>query len=88
MATTVSIGGFNQVGSYRETHGTFTTADKDAAITIITGLNYIFDGAYDVTLAKGALDPQQPKVSVSGGTITGTVDDTQGLSGSYWARGR
>ena len=88
MATTVTVGGFNQVGTFRETYGTFTTADADTSISIITGLNYIFDGAYDVSLSKGGLDAQKPKLSISGGTITGTVDDTQGYSGTYWARGR
>ena len=88
MATTVTVGGFNQVGTYRETHGTFTTADTDTTITIATGLNYIFDGAYDVSLSKGGVAAQRPKLSISGGTITGTVDDTDAYSGTYWARGR
>lgn len=86
MATTVTIDKITVLGDMRKSMGSFTTADKDSTITVATGLNYIYD--YGLTLAQGAVGAQQPKLSVSGGTITGTVDDTKGFSGRFFALGR
>jgi hypothetical protein len=92
MATTATINtndGAGVMGNKRWIRGTFTTASGDSTITInsntLGGINNIVD--YSVRLDTGGVAHQNPKISVSGGTITGTVDDTQGYGGTFFVLG-
>lgn len=90
MAVTYTVSGAQSSGSLRERWGTFTSAAGDGNGETLArathGLNYI--SAYDITLDTGAIGVQKPKVTVSSGTLTWTVDDTHGYSGKWWVRGR
>lgn len=70
--------------------GTFTSAEGDGngeTLTATThGLNYIVDAT--ITLDAGGLNTTRPKISVSSGTVTWTVDNTQGYSGRFVLRGK
>ncbi len=85
MATTVTVVGVNVAGNMRYIWGTFTTATGDTTITIATGLSALY--GYQVTLDAGAIGTEVPKVSTSGGTITGLVTDTLGYSGRFYGFG-
>lgn len=78
------------LGPLQLVFGTFTSAAGDGngeTLTATThGLNRIW--LYQIKLDAGAIDAQTPKVSVSAGTLTWTVDDTQGLSGTWCVLGQ
>jgi len=77
------------IGQGREVIGTFTSAVGDGEGSLgpsVHGLNVIDE--QNISLDPGAIDVQRPKVSVSGGTITFTYQDTQGLSGRFVLKGR
>lgn len=78
------------VGPYRFAAGTFTSAAGDGNGETLTasthGLNYILFS--DITLNTGGLNAPQPKVTISNGTITWTVQDTLGYSGKWYVLGR
>jgi hypothetical protein len=89
MAVTFTVTDVNSSGNLKVVHGTFTSADGDTTGTLnaaVHGLNYIVD--YNITLDTGAVGVQNPKVTVSSGTITAVWDDTQGLSGKFYVKGR
>ena len=92
MSTTATVDsndGFGVAGNKRWTRGTFTTASGDSSISLnfntIAGINNIVD--YSVRMDTGGIAHQNPKFSISGGTITGTVDDTQGFGGTFFVLG-
>jgi len=92
MATTATVDsndGFGVMGNKRWIRGTFTTDTGDSTITInavtIGGINNIVD--YSIRTDTGGIDAQNPKFSVSGGTVTGTVDDTLGYGGTFYVLG-
>lgn len=89
MAVTYTVSGVNSSGNLKSVHGTFTSAIGDTDLTLnptVHGLNYIAD--YSISLDTGGINSQSPKCTVSGGTITATVDDTLGYSGKFFVLGR
>lgn len=89
MAITYTLDDAGVMGSMRWRSGTFTSAAGDGngeTLAYAThGLNMIRD--YRITLDTGGIAVQTPKVTVSSGTLTWTVDDTQGLSGKWYVFG-
>ena len=87
MATfTVSNAG--SAGDKKWVNGTFTTTAGDTSVSLTAtthGFNHIVD--YKLTLNTGAIGVQEPKVSISSGTITATYDDTRGYSGRFYVMG-
>ena len=90
MAVAYTVTNVHSTGNLRAVHGTFTSAARDGnAETLgnsVHGLNYIVD--YDITLDTGGLNTPQPKVTISSGTLTWTVDDTLGYSGKFYVAGK
>ncbi len=89
MAVAFTVTNAHSSGNLRAVHGTFTSADGDSDLSITStthGLDYIVD--YDITIDTGGLGVQRPKVTISAGTITATVDDTLGYSGKFYVLGR
>ena len=90
MTVAYTITDVDPNGPIQSRSGTFTSAAGDGngeTITISThGLAYVTKA--DVSLAVGGINTPVPKVTVSGSTVTWTVDDTQGLSGTFHLRGR
>jgi hypothetical protein len=77
------------LGPFRFAHGTFTSAAGDGngeTLTVSThGLNYVVFAF--LALDTGAIMAQTPKISISSGTITWTVEDTLGYSGRWFVLG-
>jgi|ETNvirnome_2_300_1030623.scaffolds.fasta_scaffold00134_17 hypothetical protein len=76
-------------GSHWLAFGTFTTADGDTSGTLDAsthGLNYIMD--HDIKFEVGGVATPNPKVTISSGTITITVDNTEGYSGTWKLLGK
>lgn len=68
--------------------GTLTTASGDNSGSLGTsthGLNYV--ETVRVSFQKGGVAAHQPKVTVSGGTVTIVSDDTEGYSGDWEVTG-
>ena len=90
MAVAYTVTNVHSLGNLRAVHGTFTSASGDGnAETLgnsVHGLNYIVD--YDIKLDTGGLTTPRPKVTVSSGTLTWTVDDTLGYAGKFYVSGR
>lgn len=90
MAVAYTVTNAHSTGNLRTVHGTFTSAAGDGngetLGATVHGLNYIVD--YNITLDTGGLHTPQPKATVSSGTITWTVDDTQGYAGKFTVVGR
>ena len=89
IAYTVGTGagnGVHSLGNLKFVWGTFTSAAGDGnaeTLTVSThGLNFIV--GYQIALDTGGLDTPQPLVSVASGTLTWTVEDTRGYSGTWW----
>jgi hypothetical protein len=86
--TVDSNDGTGVVGNKRWVRGTFTTTTGDTTVSLTpttTGLYYIVD--YDISLDTGGIAHQNPKVSISSGTITCTFDDTLGYGGTFYVLG-
>lgn len=69
---------------YWEVMGTFTSAAGDNSGSLANsthGLNNIVKSNVDFNSA--ALNAANPKVTVSGGTVTITCDNSDGLSGNW-----
>lgn len=84
MAVSFTVTGATVIGNKRMVNGTFTSASGDTSATLTAsthGLNSIND--YKVSLETGGLNAQNPKITVSSGTLTMTFDDTQGYSGVW-----
>lgn len=81
--TTTTAPGPAVVGPYKLITGTFTNATGDVGGAISTGLNAIV--ACDVFITSH-IGSQNPKFTVSGGTITIVTED--GADGNWWAIGR
>ena len=90
MAVAYTVTNTHSSGNLRAVHGTFTTAAGDGSAETLSatthGLNYIVD--YQIKLDTGGLATLPPKVTVSSGTLTWTVDDTRGYSGKFFVLGR
>ncbi len=89
MAFSITTSGSNNVGSMRQVYGTFTSASGDSSMTLAYvnhGLGFISD--YNVTLDTGGVSAHAPKVTISGGTLTITFEDTEGYSGKWSVTGR
>ena len=89
MAFAFTVTNAHSEGNLRSVHGTFTSAVGDSTMTLDNsthGLNYIVD--YDVTLDTGGVGTQNPKVTISSGTITAVWDDTMGYAGKFYVKGR
>ena len=90
VAYTLTTGGNGSIGNMRVVTGTFTSAAGDGngeTLAYAThGLNFLAWG--DVTLDTGGLMAARPKVSISSGTLTWTVDDTLGYNGRFIVIGR
>lgn len=90
MAVAYTITYADNVGPLCTRAGTFTSADADGNGETLTtsthGLNYVVDAR--VTLEGGGLNTPRPKVTISGGTVTWSVDNTLGYSGRFWLRGK
>lgn len=89
MAVAFTVTNVHSVGNLKQVHGTFTSADGDNTATLDSsthGFNYIAD--YDITINSGGVGVQEPKVTISSGTITAVWDDTQGYSGTFSVTGR
>ena len=78
------IGGV--VGNLRYWSADFTTAAGDNSLTFNHGLNHIVES--HVSLEKGGIASQSPKVTHSSGTATATLDDTQAFSGHAYFTGK
>jgi hypothetical protein len=75
-------------GNKRWVRGTFTTTAGDSTVVLTpttTGLYNVVD--YKLSLDTGGVSHQNPKISISSGTITATFDDTQGYSGTFYVLG-
>jgi hypothetical protein len=87
MAVTYTLTYADDSGPLRTRSGTFTSADGDGngeTLTVTThGLDYIQDAEIKL-VAVGA---QVPKLEISGGTLTWTVDNTGGASGLWALKG-
>ena len=89
MAYVFTVTATHSSGDLKELHGTFTSADGDSSGSLgpsVHGLNYIQFS--DISTDTGGLNTPVPKKTISGGTITFVVDDTQGYSGKWIVRGR
>ena len=89
MAFSFTVTSSNSEGNLKSVHGTFTSASGDNTMSLgptVHGLNYIVD--YHITLDTGGIGTQNPKVTISGGTITAVWDDTGGYSGKFYVKGR
>lgn len=90
MAVSYTVTNVHTAGNLRRVHGTFTSAAGDGnGETLgpsVHGLNYIVD--YDIKLDTGGLNTPQPKVTISSGTLTWTVQDTLGYAGKFSVLGR
>lgn len=89
MSISFTVTKVHSSGDLKEVHGTFTSADGDNTATLnnaVHGLNYITD--YEISLDTGAVGVQKPKVTISSGTLTAIWDDTRGLSGKFFVKGR
>jgi hypothetical protein len=90
MAVVYTVINRHSSGDLFAMHGTFTSAAGDGAAETLTpathGLNYL--AAAEISLDPAALGTQRPKVTISGGTVTWSVDDTQGMSGRWRVVGR
>lgn len=90
MAVSYTVTAVHSEGNLKSVHGTFTTAAGDGNGETLGasthGLNYIVD--YQITLDTGAIATQTPKVTISSGTLTWTVEDTLGYSGKFFVKGR
>ena len=77
------------LGPFRFAHGTFTSAAGDGNGETLAqsthGLSYIVDAS--VFIDAGAMGAQTPKISISAGTITWTVEDTLGQGGRWFVLG-
>ena len=88
MAFTYTVDGATVMGNKRVVHGTFTSATGDSSATLSAsthGLNNIID--YKFTLDTGGVNVQNPKVTISSGTLTAVFDDTLGYSGKWVVTG-
>jgi hypothetical protein len=86
---TFTVTNSHSSGNLKVVHGTFTTTTGDSSVSLTNsthGLNYIVD--YHLTINAGGVGVQEPKVSISAGTITATYDDTLGYSGTFYVKGR
>lgn len=88
MAVAYTVTGSDPNGPIRTVWGTFTSASGDGA-----GETFTQHGFANITDAKITFDPSviqspTPKIAISGGTITWTVDDTLGLSGRWVVQGQ
>ena len=90
MAVAYTVTNVFTTGQMRAVTGTFTTAAGDGNGETLGpsthGLNYLVD--YTLALDGGVMCAPTPRLSVSGGTITWTVDDTSGLSGRFFCLGK
>ena len=90
MAVAYTVTNVFRSGHMTMVHGTFTSAAGDGnAETLgasVHGLNYLVN--YTLMLDSGAMCAPTPRLQVSGGTITWTVDDTNGLSGRFYCLGK
>jgi len=89
MAASFSIVGVESVGNLKMVHGTFTSAAGDSDLSMAStdhGLNYI--AGYQFTTDTGGINTPNPQVTISGGTMTVTVDNSQGYSGKFMLFGR
>lgn len=85
---TFTVNGRSIMGNKKAVWGTFTTSSGDTTVQLTattTGINAVAD--YKIALDTGGLGYQNPKMSVSGGTITATYDDTDGYSGTFYVLG-
>jgi hypothetical protein len=84
FATTTSTQlGPAPIGPYRIISGTFTNGATDVGGDITTGFNAIIACGAWITSHIGS---QNPKFTVSGGTITLVTES--GTDGNWWAIGR
>jgi hypothetical protein len=89
MAFAFTVDGVESAGNMRMVHGTFTTESGDSSGSLDAtthGLNYIAQN--DVKFEAGGIGTPNPKITVSSGTITITVDDTLGYSGTFCLTGK
>jgi len=90
MAVAYTVTNAHNLGNLVAVHGTFTSAAGDGASETLGptthGLNYIVD--YKLALDTGGLDTPNPKVTISGGTLTWTVTDTLGYAGKWYVAGK
>lgn len=92
MAVTYTLTYADNSGPVCIRAGTFTSAAGDGNGETIPstthGLSYIIEAR--VTLNPGGLGVQEPKITFAdgSGTVTWTVDDTQGYSGRFSLRGK
>ncbi len=89
MAVTYTVSDAGVMGNMRWRSGTFTSAAGDGNGETLArathGLRVIRD--YALSLDPGAIATQNPKITLSGGTLTWTVDDTHGYNGRWYVLG-
>ena len=90
MAVTYTVTYVDPNGPTKTCVGTFTSATGDGnGETIATathGMTNVVDAK--ITLDTAGLHAPTPKIGIAaGGTVTWTVDDTDGLSGRFIIRG-
>jgi len=76
------------MGSIRIAYGTFTSANGDNTVTLTSGTDH---GLNVILMHQIELDGHGvpiPDVSISGGTVTATFNDTLGYSGRWTLIGR
>ena len=90
MAVVYTVNARNVTGNLVVIDGTFTSAlgdgNAESLGPSVHGLQYINDVA--IHLDRGGVGTLKPKISVSGGTVTWTVEDTQAYSGVWRVVGR
>ena len=90
MAVAYTVTNVLSTGHMKAVSGTFTTAAGDGNAESlgpsVHGLNYLVN--YVISLDPGAIEAPNPRLQVSGGTITWNVDDTNGLSGRFFCLGK
>ncbi|MDE2015957.1 MAG: hypothetical protein KGJ89_05025 [Patescibacteria group bacterium] len=87
MAVAFTVSGVDYQGSKKYVYGTFTSAAGDTSATLnnaVHGLNFITD--YDCVPA-GYIGWENPKYTLSSGTLIIAVDDFLGASGTWYVRG-
>ncbi len=88
MAVTYTVTGAGAgLGPFRYAYGTFTSANGDGVSETLTatthGMNHIIHAAIHVDTVPAL----RPGLSISSGTITWTVENTNGAAGRFFILG-
>jgi hypothetical protein len=89
MAFTFTVTGRNTAGAQRKVYGTFISETGDSSASLnnaVHGLNFISD--FNISLDKGGIGVESPKVTINEGSLTALWSDTLGYSGRWMVEGR